>query len=303
MSDAAARPVVLVVDDSAETLSMLTSALEGTGAMVLVAREGAEALKIAERITPDIILLDAVMPGLDGFQTCRELKRIAALAPVPVIFMTGLSETEHILRGLEAGGVDYVTKPLVIDELLARMRVHLANARLSKSARAALDTAGRYLLAVDSGGRLLWSTPQASRLMGPSGRGAGEPVLPAEAQAWVGAQAASDFLATPSIKLGGDAGRTLRLSFVGRLSREEILLRVSEDDAAADIAALRGRYPLTAREAEVLAWVARGKPNRDIAEILGLSPRTVNKHLEQIFSKIGVENRAAAAALATRTLG
>jgi DNA-binding response OmpR family regulator/DNA-binding CsgD family transcriptional regulator len=298
---AAARPVVLVVDDSPETLSMLTSALEGTGAMVLVAREGTEALKIAARITPDIILLDAVMPGLDGFETCRALKAIAALEPVPVVFMTGLSETHHIVRGLEAGGVDYVTKPLVIDELLARMRVHLANARLSKSARAALDTAGRYLLAVDSAGRLLWSTPQASRLLGTFGHG--DLTLPGDAAAWVADQAASDFRAVPSLKLDGAAGKTLRLSFVGRLSGEELLLRVSEDDAAADIAALRARFPLTAREADVLAWVARGKSNRDIAAILGLSPRTVNKHLEQIFAKLGVENRAAAAAMATRTLG
>ena len=75
--------------------------------------DGAAAMRIVDQITPDIILLDAVMPGMDGFETCRRLKRDAGLSNVPVIFMTGLAETEHIVHGLEAGGVDYVTKPIV----------------------------------------------------------------------------------------------------------------------------------------------------------------------------------------------
>src|SRR5580698_5520671 len=108
------RDVALVVDDSPETLRLLTDALDG-----------------------------AVMTGMDGFETCQRLKRDAGLSNVPVIFMTGLAETEHIVRGLEAGGVDYVTKPIVIEEMLARIRVHLANARLTQSARAALDVSGR----------------------------------------------------------------------------------------------------------------------------------------------------------------
>ncbi len=94
------------------------------------------------------------MPGMDGFETCRRIKRDAGLSNVPVIFMTGLAETEHIVRGLEAGGVDYVTKPIVIEEMLARIRVHLANARLAQSARAALDVSGRFLLAVNRKGKV-----------------------------------------------------------------------------------------------------------------------------------------------------
>jgi len=102
---------------------------------------------------------------MDGFETCRRLKREAGLSNVPVIFMTGLAETEHIVHGLEAGGVDYVTKPIVIEEMLARIRVHLANARLTQSARAALDVSGRFLLAVNRQGRVMWATPQAQRLL------------------------------------------------------------------------------------------------------------------------------------------
>src|ERR1700737_3160387 len=159
------RDVALVIDDSPETLRLLTDALDGAGMTVMVAMDGAAAMRIVDQITPDIVLLDAVMPGMDGFETCRRLKREANLSNVPVIFMTGLAETEHIVRGLEAGGVDYVTKPIVIEEMLARVRVHLANARLTQSARAALDVSGRYLLAVSGQGKIMWATPQAQKLL------------------------------------------------------------------------------------------------------------------------------------------
>src|ERR1700741_2071923 len=157
--------VALSVDDSPETLRLLTDALDGAGMTVMVALDGAAAMRIVDRITPDIVLLDAVMPGIDGFETCRRLKRDAGLSNVPIIFITGLAETEHIVRGLEAGGVDYVTKPIVVEEMLARIRVHLANARLTQSARAALDVSGRFLLAVNGQGRIMWATPQAQKLL------------------------------------------------------------------------------------------------------------------------------------------
>src|ERR1700742_1655932 len=121
------RTIVLVVDDSPDTLGLLTEAIEEAGMTVLVAREGEDALAIVEKVTPDIILMDAVMPGTDGFAACRKLKQNKATAHVPVIFMTGLSDTDHIIEGLEAGGVDYVTKPIVPGELLARMRVHIGH--------------------------------------------------------------------------------------------------------------------------------------------------------------------------------
>src|ERR1700723_4004474 len=165
ITEAKKRDVALIVDGAPETLRLLTDALDGAGMTVMVAMDGAAAMRIVEQITPDIILLDAVMPGMDVFETCQRLKRDAGLSNVPVIFMTGLAETEHIVRGLEAGGVDYVTKPIVIEEMLARIRVHLANARLTQSARAALDVSGRFLLAVNGQGRIMWSTPQAQKLL------------------------------------------------------------------------------------------------------------------------------------------
>ena len=92
--------VVLVVDDSADTLSMLSQVLDEAGLTVLIALDGEQGVNIAGKMTPDIILLDAIMPNMDGFETCRRLKQDPALSDIPVIFMTGLSETEDIVKGL-----------------------------------------------------------------------------------------------------------------------------------------------------------------------------------------------------------
>jgi DNA-binding NarL/FixJ family response regulator len=305
IDEAKRRDIVLIVDDSPETLSFLTDALEADGITVLVAVEGAGALALLDRITPDLVLMDAAMPGMDGFETCRRLKRSPHFAHLPVIFMTGLSETEHVIEGLAAGGVDYVTKPIVVDELKARMRVHLANARLSHSARVALDAAGRFLLATDRAGRLLWCTPQAEILLG-AAFAPFDPqdfVLPDAAASWLAAIDAPGARAAETRVALAAGGRRLEISYLSRIGPDELLLRLTDAERTADEAVLRQRLALTAREADVLAWIARGKSNRDISEILCISPRTVNKHLEQIFDKLGVENRASAAAVAVRTLG
>lgn len=298
--------IVLVVDDSPETLSMITAALEESGMTVLVAIEGEQALATLGRVTPDIVLMDAVMPGIDGFETCRRLKQTGAGAHIPVIFMTGLSETEHIVKGLDAGGVDYVTKPITPDELLARIRVHLANARRAISAQAALDASGRHLLAANERGRILWATPQARKLLLEAipTFDAETFILPDDVQRWLQTRMAGKAGAGNDLVPldAGSAASSLRLSYVGRIGPDEILLRLVDEAATRQEIVLKKELSLTLREAEVLTWIARGKSNRDIAEILGLSPRTVNKHLEQIYAKLGVENRTAAATLAMRVL-
>jgi DNA-binding response OmpR family regulator/DNA-binding CsgD family transcriptional regulator len=294
------RDIILVVDDSPETLGFLTQAIESTGATVLVALDGESALTLTEQVTPDLIVMDAVMPGIGGFEACRRLRAIDHLAQVPVIFMTGLSETEHIVRGLEAGGVDYLTKPIVIDELLARVRVHLRNARRSAAAHSALDATGRFLLSVTPEGTLRWSTPQADRLLrqiAPQRQEAGlqetEFRLPPEIRDWM-ARAAEGGGET-YVWVTGE--RKLEFAYLGQVRAGERLLRVTQVEPRADADRLRRHFALTGREAEVLLWIARGKSNKDISTVLGISPRTVNKHLEQIFEKLGVENRASAAAL------
>jgi len=205
--------VVMIVDDLPDNLALLSDALEQVGHMVLVALNGTTALERMTRLKPDIVLLDALMPGIDGFETCRRIKARPEFEDVPVVFMTSLTESEHVLEGFAAGGVDYVTKPIVPEQVLARVASHLRTARSLRDAR----LAGQQ----------------------PPVRGAG--------------------------------------------AVREALVR---------------RYQLTAREVEVLEWVAYGKTNRDIGDILGLSPRTVNKHLEHVYVKLGVETRLAAATLA-----
>ncbi|WP_068637957.1 response regulator transcription factor [Thauera butanivorans] len=202
------RAVVLLIDDAPDTVRMIAEALDDAGYTVLVATDGATALKRVERVIPDAVLLDACMPGMDGFETCRRLKQVSGMRTVPVIFMTGLAETERLVEGLSAGGIDYLVKPVVPDELVARLRAHL---RVAREMNAAMQT--RSSEAAEEG--------------------------------------------APSSPLPN---------------------------------------PLTPREMDVLEWVARGKTNRDVAEILDMSPRTVNKHLEHIYEKLGVETRTAAVA-------
>ena len=301
------RDIVLVVDDSPETLRLLTDAIEDAGMTVLVAREGEHALSIVEKVVPDVILMDALMPGTDGFATCRKLKQNRALAHVPVIFMTGLTDTEHIIKGLEAGGVDYISKPIVPGELLARIRVHLANARMAHSARTALDAFGRFLLAASHTGRVLWYTPQAAKLLGVAFTNFDREdyVLPQDVQAWLHQCAAAQRGAEPvSFNLKArNSSLGMRLIYIAQIGPDEYLLRLLQGEIDDDRTLLKQKLTVTEREAEVLLWIARGKSNRDIAEILDLSPRTVNKHLEQIYAKLGVENRTSAAALAVRTIG
>jgi DNA-binding NarL/FixJ family response regulator len=294
------RDVALIVDDSPETLRLLTDALDGAGMTVMVALDGAAAMRIVDQITPDIVLLDAVMPGLDGFETCKRLKRDAGLDHVPIIFMTGLAETEHIVRGLEAGGVDYVTKPIAVEEMLARIRVHLANARLTQSARAALDVSGRYLLAVNGVGKIMWATPQAQKLLSDalSPDSDDDVVLPDPIPQWLDQARKGKVGSKAAIMTALPGDERLRLQYMGRLGTNEFLLRLAKDSGTETPAEFSSELGLTTREGEVLSWLSKGKTNRDIAQILGLSPRTVDKHLEQIYSKLGVENRTAAAAIA-----
>lgn len=294
------RSTLLVVDDTPDTLSFLTDTLDGAGFTVLIATDGDSALKLVDQVTPDLVLMDALMPGTNGFQTCRRMKTEKLLVNVPVIFMTALSETEHVVEGLAAGGVDYVTKPIIVEELLARIRVHLANARAAQGTHLALDVAGRFLLATDAGGRLLWCTPKAKQLLTelfpPSPGQAASLPPPVLEQLPALQRSGSKCLALEA------GGRKIELSYLSSIGPDERLFRLAEIGTTADEELLRRSLELTERESEVLLWISRGKSNREIGDILTISPRTVNKHLEQIFVKLGVENRAAAAARAVRAL-
>ena len=297
--------VVLIVDDVPDNLSVLHDALDESGYTVLVATHGEAALQRAAQALPDIVLLDAMMPGMDGFEVARRLKASPQTAHIPIIFMTGLTETEYLVAALEAGGVDYVTKPIKPKEVLARMGVHLQGAREKRQARNALDAFGYASITVRvSDGKLMWQTALARDLLqryyGTSAPHTPEPVL-----GWLRRHVAdtdTQVLVEPP-RLSIEAGPK-RLTF--RLHQQIgdgegggdwlIIMREVSDESV--IEAMSLCFKLTTREAEVLYWVVKGKINRDIGDILGSSPMTVKKHLERVYSKLGVETRTAAAGMA-----
>jgi DNA-binding NarL/FixJ family response regulator len=287
--------VVLLVDDVPQSLGALNLELEADGYTVLVADSGEAALQRLDLVTPDAILLDARMPGLSGFDSCRRIKANPAWSHIPVIFMTGLSETAHIVEGFDAGGVDYVVKPVRAQEVIARLATHVRNARAARMAREALDVGGLGVLVVDALGRVAWHSPQAQRWLGEFFHGA-----PANAVAqWLSTADEAGGVC----RRAGPQGRALVAKRLGDIGMGESMWLLSVHAADESAASRLSTAALTPRETEVLSWIAKGKTNRDVADILGMSPRTVNKHLEHVFEKLGVETRAAAAALASRELG
>lgn len=288
------KGIVLVVDDSADALGILNESLVNEGYTVIVAMDGQQALAIANRLPPDIVLMDAIMPNMDGFETCKALKNNTELNEVPVIFMTGLSESQDVIKGLEAGGVDYINKPVKLDELLARIKVHLKNSRITRSARVALDEVGKLTFVCDINGKVIWSTGKARQLLAANYNDESWLYiqLPEQIKSWLTHHPEKE----NAMQLRG-LNKPLQVKFLGRLSPSEYLLKLVDDDELVTRALLKNHFELTEREAEVLFWLLRGKTNREIAQILSMSPRTVNKHLEPIYRKLGVENRTTAVAL------
>ncbi|MBB3956580.1 DNA-binding response regulator [Novosphingobium sediminicola] len=293
---------VLVVDDEPDSLRMLTAALEGAELSVLVATSGQAALDLLGHILPDLILMDAVMPGIDGFETTARIKARPELANVPVIFMTGLTESEHVVEAFEVGGTDYVRKPVNLMELIARVRVHMAQSRAMHASVASLDATGRLMMATDAQGRMLWCTPRAeqaiARLVPDWSREGGLP--PAVA---VLVERLLQRGGKPGSAVKGEFGESsLELLVIAHYRENEVLIRLNEISHEQNVTKLRDSLELTQREAEVLLWVGYGKASNDISDVLDISPRTVQKHLERIYVKLGVEKRSAAAAIAIRII-
>ncbi len=124
---------ILIVDDTPTNLGVVADYLESCGFEIMMAQSGEKALKRVRYIRPDIILLDVMMPGMDGFETCRRLKADEASQDIPVIFMTALVNTEDKVKGFKVGAVDYVIKPLQQEEVLARITTHLQIRNLTLS--------------------------------------------------------------------------------------------------------------------------------------------------------------------------
>ncbi|WP_442949223.1 hybrid sensor histidine kinase/response regulator [Nostoc sp.] len=132
MADSLSKPIhILLVDDNPNNLKVLSEMIQGYGWKALMATNGESAIEQTEYALPDLILLDVMMPGIDGFETCRRLKANPITQNIPVIFMTALSDSKDKVKGLEIGAVDYVTKPFQQEEVIARLKLHLKISHLT----------------------------------------------------------------------------------------------------------------------------------------------------------------------------
>src|SRR6185436_15067173 len=136
---------ILVVDDSPVNLHVLVRTMDGTGHRVLVATSGKAAIEIAERARPDLILLDVMMPDVDGFEVCRAIKENPATKDIVIIFLSALGEVADKVAGLEMGAADYITKPIQADEVIARVATHLIQQQLEREVRLSRDSLDREL--------------------------------------------------------------------------------------------------------------------------------------------------------------
>lgn len=309
---------VLVVDDVPANLGLLLDALSGAGFRVLVAESAEGAIEQLAHETPDIILLDYRLPGIDGMEACRRIRARRDSADVPILFLTAVQEVDEKIRALEAGAVDYITKPIQPAEVLARVRTHLRIAHLQRELADEVamrreaeeqlrDSLDRALLVAGADGRIHFATRLAQTLLARHFSPNPRHDLPAELLA--AAIGLRQRAATRAPAETADAG-----SVSVRVADDiDIHLFASTGSSGLFVLELCSRGParpsrllglgLTPREAEVLFWLSEGKTNAEIGIILDSSRRTIEKHVEHILQKLRVENRAGATRLAIATLG
>ncbi len=299
--------IVMIIDDTPSNLAYLSDTLLEAGYRVLVATNGFDALEQINFLRPDIILMDVLMPDIDGFETCRQLKADPLKADIPVLFMTGLSELKHLLQGFREGGLDYIIKPIRPQEVLARLNVHLSLSRDKQRTANALSISSYSALAINASGIITWLTPAAKILITESMKNGLsieiEDYLPAPILSWAKQhidskqrnqnETSEDFLT--------NTGLTLRFS--NHQISDEYMLWLKKHNQDWNLTSLKDSLGLTFREVEILMWIARGKTNKEVGLILESSPRTVNKHLEHVFEKLGVSTRAAAVAIILQRAG
>ena len=306
---------VLVVDDVPANVDIVLHHLTAVGFRVLYAGSGARALKQLELHIPDIILLDIKMPGLDGIETCRLIKERPEWKNVPIIFITGADELAQKLAAFEAGAVDFVTKPILPEEVEARVRTHLRirelqteleqkNQALCEEIELRLDAEKQLEAKIDQAfviasyeGGILFSTRQANILLQAFFSSTLMSVLPEVVVRWLASADRQKPLVIHNSTKGDLQVDHLALSD----SRRVALLRLEQRNSFWGPSALQ-TLGLTPREAEVLYWITEGKTNPEISTILDTTLHTIKKHNNKLFAKLGVETRMAAARLAMSVL-
>ena len=295
---------VLIVDDTPANLAVLSDMLSEAGFRVLVATDGQSAIKQVQYLKLDIILLDVMMPGIDGFETCNRLKSNLDTASIPIIFMTGLSELEGLLRGFEEGAIDYIVKPIRPPEVLARVEAQLSQSRKLHRAEDTVDQLAFAALTFNSAGLITWLTATAVKALYaciPEIIASGNKLncgdyLPEQLLKQINPIIKKSTLPAEHLIDEIQVGKNFTGKIIAYQQANEYMLLIQKKHQEWDLNSLKSSFGLTAREAEILMWVSKGKTNKEVGIILDTSPRTVNKHLEHIFEKLGVPTRTAAVA-------
>ena len=313
---------VMVVDDVPANVDVVLGLLHESGCRVLVADSGFRGIEQLELELPDLILLDLMMPGMDGIETCLRIKAREEWKHIPVVMMTAADELSKKLAAFEAGAVDFLTKPIQPEEVLARVRTHLhirelqaqletmnrnltqKNQELAEEIELRLDAEKQLetsleqsLMISNREGEILFATRQAQLLLDTFFCSALKHQLPPELHAWLtGPDNHKPFNVTHKKR-----GEIQIDHFALSTSRNLSLMRIEHRNGDRGPQALLA-LGLTAREAEVLYWITEGKTNPEIAIILDSSINTVKKHANNLFTKLGVETRTAAARAALQVL-
>jgi len=299
---------ILIVDDNPNNVSLLLKHLQHAQFRVLVAENGQVGLERAAYIKPNLILLDVMMPGLDGFETCRLLKLNETTRHIPVIFMTALSGVVDKVRGFEVGGVDYITKPLVAQEVLARVTTHLTMHRLqndlesmvaARTAALEAEIEQRQKREAEKDDLLQVIRSQSeqlhrmSRLRQTAQAEINGTLSPVVTQLQSNLTDLDTILSQFLLRMTDLANNTWTISQLKQglalinHSRELIAHQVEptsppiEDDP---------RITLPPRELEVLHFVAKGYSNRDIAEKLHLAVGTVSTYRARLMRRLEADN-------------
>lgn len=300
------KGIVMIIDDTPDNLALLSDTLSEAGYRVLVATDGLSALEQINYLKPDIILLDVMMPGIDGFETCHRLKANPETSKIPILFMTALSELDHLLRGFNEGAVDYLVKPIRPPEVVVRIDVQLTQIRMFQRTEEVLDSQKFAALAIDTSCKITWFTTGGALWLNnfanvyslPSDFGIGK-LLPS-----VMIELINDYFKNSTKSLDYFEINRENYNFIVRIipcqKDHEYILLFEQNSSEWNLDTMKKSLGLTIRETEILMWVSRGKTNKEMGIILGSSPRTINKHLEHIFEKLGVTTRTAAVSTALR---
>lgn len=327
------KATILIVDDIPANITLLLNTLRDTDFHVLVAESGESALERLKYFVPDIILLDVAMPGMNGFQTCQRIKRNPNTADIPILFLTSHDETVNKVHGFQVGGVDYITKPIQIEEVIARVKTHITLSQLQQEAQAqneilearVLERTAELQAEIEQRKRNEIEKQKLLNILGTQ-----SDQLSEMTQWLIGSQQqrhnetyitlqenmADDLsniilqlhtyqnsLAKSSAKEAVDFD-DLQSALIG-LNRLQSRLQNSQQSESSISAQEREildstLLKLTAREREVLQLIVDGKSTSGIAELLSISETTIRSHRSHIMQKLDIEDSSALIKFAIR---